>query len=43
MEWFGTILVFIFIIGIGFYIMGKIDEFRRKRNRDKGIPMDEED
>lgn len=43
MKWFVFVLVFMFIGGLGYYIMGKIDKFRRERNRQKGIPMDEED
>ena len=43
MKWFIVIFVFIFISGLGFYAMGKIDKYRRERSRQKGFPMDEED
>ena len=43
MGWIGIIVVFAFIVGVGFNVMGKIDQFRREQNRKKGIPMDEED
>jgi len=33
----------ILIAGLGFYVMHKIDIFRRERSRQKGFPMDEED
>ena len=43
METFVIIVVFIVIIALGFYAMGKIDIFRREQSRKKGLPMDEED
>ncbi len=43
MEMLIAVVVFVFIIGLGFYAMNKIDIFRRERSRKKGVPMDEED
>jgi len=37
------IVAFILIIGLGFFVMDKIDKFRKERSRWKGLPMDEED
>ena len=43
MKIFVIVVVFIAIVALGFYAMGKIDIFRREQSRKKGIPMDEED
>ena len=36
-------VVAIVIIKLGFNMMRKIDLYRREQNRQKGLPMDEED
>lgn len=40
---FVIIVAFILVIGLGFFVMDKIDKFRRERSRWKGLSVDEED
>ena len=43
MKLVAVMIVVALIVGLGFYAMNKIDNFRRERSRQRGIPMDEED